>query len=388
MDAIRKGMRWSGPLDRSFVAHLAGLDRGRDWSTAAFQDPVQWAIGVLGIACPAGARPCRPATTSSASSATCSASPTPTTAARTDDAAQRIADLTEARRILLAVDDRAPPARRGRRCSSPGPGARRPPQPGGHRGGAGPAARCTGADFPYREEGRRAPDRAPKLLACVVEEAGRSLAEAGGRRRRRSCSAAARWAGACARWPWPTASRPPRLVLIAYPLHPPGQARAACASSTCPQLTVPCLFISGTKDPFGTPGRARGATPRRSPARSPTCGARARATTSRVPTPPSPPRSARDRSCWDQLGGSAERRVLGVEVLELLVGGLRVGDQHEHRHHERADRQHGEAAGPRPSQRSDRTPAGEQPDDAARHAEDRDEPLARPRSDVGNSSGP
>ena len=26
-------------------------------------------------------------------------------------------------------------------------------------------------DFPYRREGRRAPDRAPKLIACVVEEA-------------------------------------------------------------------------------------------------------------------------------------------------------------------------------------------------------------------------
>ncbi|MBA3949956.1 MAG: serine/threonine protein kinase, partial [Acidobacteria bacterium] len=29
------------------------------------------------------------------------------------------------------------------------------------------------ADFPHRREGRRAPDRAPKLLACVVEEAAR-----------------------------------------------------------------------------------------------------------------------------------------------------------------------------------------------------------------------
>src|SRR5688500_3559165 len=35
------------------------------------------------------------------------------------------------------------------------------------------------ADFPYRREGRRAPDRPPKLLACVVEEAG-LLAERAG----------------------------------------------------------------------------------------------------------------------------------------------------------------------------------------------------------------
>src|SRR3546814_5349119 len=34
----------------------------------------------------------------------------------------------------------------------------------------------TRADFPYRREGRRAPDRAPKLLAAVVDEAA-TLAE-------------------------------------------------------------------------------------------------------------------------------------------------------------------------------------------------------------------
>ncbi|MEQ1787789.1 MAG: dienelactone hydrolase, partial [Acidimicrobiales bacterium] len=37
------------------------------------------------------------------------------------------------------------------------------------------------ADFPYRREGRRAPDRAPKLLACVLEEAGRLAEEVAAR---------------------------------------------------------------------------------------------------------------------------------------------------------------------------------------------------------------
>ena len=102
MDTIRKGMRWTGPLDHVFVAHLSGLDRGRDWSTEAFRDPVQWALGVLGLADGQTAVASRIAATSSASSATCCAWPTPTTAAAIDGAAQRIADLTEARRILLA----------------------------------------------------------------------------------------------------------------------------------------------------------------------------------------------------------------------------------------------------------------------------------------------
>src|SRR3546814_7602226 len=49
MDVIRLGMRWAGPLDRGFVTHLSGLDRGRSWSASAFHDPVQWALGVLDL---------------------------------------------------------------------------------------------------------------------------------------------------------------------------------------------------------------------------------------------------------------------------------------------------------------------------------------------------
>jgi predicted alpha/beta-hydrolase family hydrolase len=42
------------------------------------------------------------------------------------------------------------------------------------------------------------------------------------------------------------------LVLLAYPLHPPrklGKLRV----EHFPDVTVPCLFISGTCDDFGTP---------------------------------------------------------------------------------------------------------------------------------------
>lgn len=101
MDTIRKGMRWTGPLDHAFVSYLSGLDRGRDWSTAAFRDPVQWALGVLGLV-----------------DGTNTAVPDrddiqrqfrdllrvahPDLGGSSDAAAQRIADLTEARRILLA----------------------------------------------------------------------------------------------------------------------------------------------------------------------------------------------------------------------------------------------------------------------------------------------
>ena len=99
MDTIRKGMRWSGPLDGVFITHLSGLDRGRDWSTAAFRDPVQWALGVLGLG-DGESVPGRGDVQQQFRDLLRAAHPDH--GGDTDDAAQRIADLTEARRILLA----------------------------------------------------------------------------------------------------------------------------------------------------------------------------------------------------------------------------------------------------------------------------------------------
>jgi predicted alpha/beta-hydrolase family hydrolase len=42
------------------------------------------------------------------------------------------------------------------------------------------------------------------------------------------------------------------LVLLSYPLHPPGKPDNLRVDHF-PALHVPCLFISGTKDQFGTP---------------------------------------------------------------------------------------------------------------------------------------
>ena len=107
------------------------------------------------------------------------------------------------------------------------------------------------SDFPYRREGRKAPDRPPKLLACVVEEAARLAEEAevppnrivlGGRSMGgRICSMAVADG-------LPAAG----LVLISYPLHPPGRPDRLRIEHL-PALEVPCLFVSGTRDAFGTP---------------------------------------------------------------------------------------------------------------------------------------
>ena len=42
------------------------------------------------------------------------------------------------------------------------------------------------------------------------------------------------------------------LALIAYPLHPPGKPDRL-RTEHFGDLDLPCLFVSGTSDPFGSP---------------------------------------------------------------------------------------------------------------------------------------
>ncbi len=109
----------------------------------------------------------------------------------------------------------------------------------------------TRADFPYRKAGKRAPDRPPVLLAAVRDElaaidddrivvGGRSM---GGR----MCSMIA---GGADGEPAPPNVR--GVVAISYPLHPPGKPENLRVEHL-PAITVPCLFVSGDRDPFGTP---------------------------------------------------------------------------------------------------------------------------------------
>ncbi|HVF12982.1 MAG TPA: alpha/beta family hydrolase [Acidimicrobiales bacterium] len=49
------------------------------------------------------------------------------------------------------------------------------------------------------------------------------------------------------------------LVLVSYPLHPPGRPEKARIEHL-PRLAVPCLFVSGTRDSFGTRAELEAAT--------------------------------------------------------------------------------------------------------------------------------
>lgn len=113
-------------------------------------------------------------------------------------------------------------------------------------------------DFPYRKEGRKAPDRAPKAIAAVREEAEALVAGSGikpaalvlgGR------SFGGRMCSMAVAEGLPAAG----LVLLSYPLHPPGKPDRA-RTEHLPELDVPCLFVSGEKDPFGRPHELEEAT--------------------------------------------------------------------------------------------------------------------------------
>ncbi|MBX3287464.1 MAG: alpha/beta family hydrolase [Acidimicrobiales bacterium] len=113
-------------------------------------------------------------------------------------------------------------------------------------------------DFPYRKEGRRAPDRAPKLIASVradAEEFGRSRRARTGRIVLGGRSMGGRMCSMAVAEGLPAAG----LVLISYPLHPPGKPDRLRVEHL-PLLEVPCLFVTGTRDPFGTPEELQSAT--------------------------------------------------------------------------------------------------------------------------------
>jgi uncharacterized protein len=110
-------------------------------------------------------------------------------------------------------------------------------------------------DFPYRRAGRRAPDRAPVLIAAVRDAAAELARRAklppdrlvlGGR------SMGGRIASMAAADDTPALG----LVLLGYPLHPPGRPDRLRVEHL-PLLTMPVLFVSGTRDAFGTPAELK-----------------------------------------------------------------------------------------------------------------------------------
>jgi uncharacterized protein len=109
-------------------------------------------------------------------------------------------------------------------------------------------------NFLYTEQRRRIPDRGPALEACyrAVIEAVRSEVESA----RQSLFIGGKSMGG--RIATQVAAADPKLalaglVLLGYPLHPPGRP-AERRDKHLPAIARPMLFVQGSRDAFGTPG--------------------------------------------------------------------------------------------------------------------------------------
>jgi predicted alpha/beta-hydrolase family hydrolase len=124
-------------------------------------------------------------------------------------------------------------------------------------------------DFPYMQAGRKAPDKAPVLedafRRAIVDATsaavftterlfigGKSM---GGRMATHVAAAPDAWPG----------QAPPLagVIVFGYPLNPPGgpSKRSPDRVSHLAKITVPTLFVQGTRDNFGTPDDIRAAMP-------------------------------------------------------------------------------------------------------------------------------
>ncbi len=121
-----------------------------------------------------------------------------------------------------------------------------------------PGVRVERIDFPYHLAGRRAPDRPSVLVATVVDAAETLAAELGMPTARIALggrSMGGRMCSMAVAEGLPVAA----LVLVSYPLHPPGKPERP-RTEHLGSLAVPCLFVSGTRDAFGTPEELEAAT--------------------------------------------------------------------------------------------------------------------------------
>ena len=99
MEVLRRGMRWQGPVGPAMVAHLSGTAGARTWSAGAFADPEQWALETLGFS--RREAPERDEVQRRFRRLLRAAHPDH--GGQTDKAADRIGELSEARRILLTT---------------------------------------------------------------------------------------------------------------------------------------------------------------------------------------------------------------------------------------------------------------------------------------------
>jgi hypothetical protein len=100
LDTVRRGLEWVGPIGPELIGHLSGTSGPGTWSAEAFQDPIGWALRVLDMEEEADSPDQRRVQRRFRALLR---DAHPDHGAGADGAAERIANLTAARRILFAA---------------------------------------------------------------------------------------------------------------------------------------------------------------------------------------------------------------------------------------------------------------------------------------------
>ena len=103
-------------------------------------------------------------------------------------------------------------------------------------------------NFPYVERGKRSPDPERVLREAWVAVFDATVRKAGGPVLAGGKSLGGRIASMCVA----DGMAADGLVFLGYPLHPPGKPERI-RDEHLYRITVPMLFLQGTKDPFATP---------------------------------------------------------------------------------------------------------------------------------------
>ena len=101
-------------------------------------------------------------------------------------------------------------------------------------------------NFPYTEAGRSGPDPQPRLEACY-----RAVAEAAAEEFERPFLGGKSMGGRIASHIVADGYSAGGLIYLGYPLHPPGRPDRI-RDAHLKRITVPMLFLQGTRDPFAT----------------------------------------------------------------------------------------------------------------------------------------
>jgi uncharacterized protein len=113
-------------------------------------------------------------------------------------------------------------------------------------------------DFPGPAAGKRRPD-SPAVCIDTIRTATSELAERLGVPTRRVAIGGRSMGGRMCSMAAAEGLRVAALVLVSYPLHPPGRPERL-RTAHFPDLDLPCLFVSGRRDAFAAPAELEGET--------------------------------------------------------------------------------------------------------------------------------